>query len=113
MPKIHPKWILVRRILPVEAACLSAPGRRYSPGEFIGVRVELCAGAPNIDKIGTSHVERVNLTVRTFNRRFVRLDWATQRNLRTTGIRSRCSWPHTTFARSIRQREHRQSQARD
>lgn len=47
--------------------------RRYSPGHVIGFTVETCAGAPNIDKIGTSFVERANLTVRTFNRRFTRL----------------------------------------
>ena len=51
----------------------SDASRRYSPGEFIGVRVKTHAGAPHIDKIGTSFVERVNLTVRTHNRRFVRL----------------------------------------
>lgn len=40
---------------------------------MIGIRVETHAGAPHIDKIGTSFVERANLTVRTFNRRFTRL----------------------------------------
>ena len=53
--------------IPADAA------RRYLPGEVIGIRVETRAGAPHIDKIGTSFVERVNLTVRTFNRRFTRL----------------------------------------
>jgi len=48
-------------------------GRRYSPGEFVSVTIETKAGAPHIDKIGTSFVERVNLTVRTFNRRCLRL----------------------------------------
>ena len=51
----------------------SDAGRRYSPGNFIGVQMKTHAGAPHIDKINTSFVERVNLTVRTHNRRFVRL----------------------------------------
>ncbi|MGP8201716.1 MAG: IS1 family transposase [Limisphaerales bacterium] len=47
--------------------------RRYSPAPFIGVRVRIKAGAPRRDRICTSHVERANLSVRHFNKRFARL----------------------------------------
>lgn len=47
--------------------------RRYSPAPFCGVKIHVRAGAPRADRICTSFVERVNLTVRTFNRRFTRL----------------------------------------
>jgi IS1 family transposase/transposase-like protein len=47
--------------------------RRYSPAPFIGVSVRVKAGNPRPDRICTSHVERQNLTVRHFNKRFARL----------------------------------------
>jgi hypothetical protein len=47
--------------------------RRYCPAPFIGVRVMVKAGAPRRDRICTSHVERANLSVRHFNKRFARL----------------------------------------
>jgi hypothetical protein len=47
--------------------------RRYSPAPFIGVKIKVKAGAPRRDRICTSHVERQNLTVRHFNKRFARL----------------------------------------
>lgn len=47
--------------------------RRYSPPHCTGVRVRVQAGAPRIDRIGTSYVERANLSVRHFNKRFARL----------------------------------------
>jgi len=47
--------------------------RRYSPATCIGVKVRVQAGAPREDRINTSFVERANLSVRHFNKRFARL----------------------------------------
>jgi hypothetical protein len=47
--------------------------RRYSPAPFVGVSVRVKAGNPRPDRICTSHVERQNLTLRHFNKRFSRL----------------------------------------
>ena len=47
--------------------------RKYSPAPFIGIRIEPILGWPKPHGICTSHIERANLTVRTFNRRFTRL----------------------------------------
>lgn len=47
--------------------------RRYSPPRCIGTRIHIRRGNPNPDLISTSYMERTNLTVRLFNRRFTRL----------------------------------------
>ena len=47
--------------------------RRYSPPECIGAHKRVHCGTPSPDKISTSYVERTNLSVRLFNRRFTRL----------------------------------------
>lgn len=49
------------------------PERRYSPTVCIGVSTIVRRGSPNHDLISTSFMERANLTVRLFNRRFTRL----------------------------------------
>jgi IS1 family transposase len=49
------------------------PYRRYSPPVCTGFRVHIRKGNPNRDLISTSYMERTNLTVRLFNRRFTRL----------------------------------------
>ena len=55
--------------------------RRYSPAPFLGVTVQIKAGAPRRDRICTSFVERTNLSVRHFNKRFVRLGLGWSRKL--------------------------------
>ncbi|MBI4664508.1 MAG: transposase [Verrucomicrobia bacterium] len=55
--------------------------RRYSPAPFVGVTVEIRAGNPRRDRICTSFVERANLSVRHFNKRFVRLGLGWSRKL--------------------------------
>lgn len=47
--------------------------RRYSPSQCIGARKVIRCGNPSPDQISTSYVERTNLSVRLFNRRFTRL----------------------------------------
>jgi hypothetical protein len=51
----------------------SEAARRYSPPHCTGVKIRVRAGAPRQDRISTSFVERANLTVRHFNKRFARL----------------------------------------
>jgi IS1 family transposase/lambda repressor-like predicted transcriptional regulator len=52
---------------------INDPDRRYSPTRCIGARKVIRRGNPDMDLISTSYMERANLTVRLFNRRFTRL----------------------------------------
>lgn len=47
--------------------------RRYSPPECVGIRIKVRSGDPDPALISTSYIERTNLSVRLFNRRFTRL----------------------------------------
>ena len=47
--------------------------RRYSPPECISTRTIVRSGHPDRNRISTSYIERTNLSVRLFNRRFTRL----------------------------------------
>ena len=47
--------------------------RRYSVTRCIGARKVVRIGHPDLDLISTSYIERTNLSVRLFNRRFTRL----------------------------------------
>lgn len=57
------------------------PNTRYSPGVCTGVRVKVRAGKPRKDRINTSFVERANLSVRHFTKRFCRLGLGYSRKL--------------------------------
>jgi len=57
------------------------PNRRYAPAICTGYIIKIKAGNPRRDRISTSFVERANLSVRHFNRRFTRLTLGWSRKL--------------------------------
>lgn len=59
----------------------SEAARRYAPAQCTGVKIRIQAGAPRPDRINTSFVERSNLTLRHFNKRFARLGLGYSRKL--------------------------------
>lgn len=66
------------------------PGRgRYAPPRVSGTIKTLQTGAPNMDEVCTSIIERSNLTVRTMQRRFSRLTIAFSRKMEN--LRAACA----------------------
>jgi IS1 family transposase len=72
---------------------------RYSPAKCIGAEVRRVAGNPDPEYIGTSHVERQNLTMRMGIRRFTRLTNAFSRKVDNLAAAVSLHFMYYNFAR--------------
>jgi hypothetical protein len=73
--------------------------RRYSPAVCTGVDVREVCGLPDHSKIGTSYVERQNLTMRMGMRRFTRLTNAFSKKIENHAHAVSLHFMHYNFAR--------------
>jgi IS1 family transposase len=73
--------------------------RRYSPEGCVGVKTLVHIGFPITERISTSHVERMNLSVRLFNRRFTRLTLGFSKKLANLKYAVALFFAHFNFCR--------------
>lgn len=72
---------------------------RYSPAKCLGQQVTRITGVPDIAQVGTSHVERQNLTMRMGMRRFTRLTNAFSRKVENLAAAVSLHFMYYNFAR--------------
>jgi len=72
----------------------------YKPAKFVSVQKDATSGNPDLDRAGTSHVERKNGTLRQWCKRLTRLTYAFSKSGRTFRPHSHCTWHTTIFAGS-------------
>ena len=73
--------------------------RRYSPAVCVGSTKDALCGAPAVQQISTSHVERANLTMRMGMRRFTRLTNAFSKKIEMHFAAVSLHFMHYNFAR--------------
>ena len=71
---------------------------RYSPGHFVCVQKDAVSGNPDLDRAGTSHVERKNGTLRQWCKRLTRLTYAFSKKWDNLKMAWPCTSHITTFA---------------
>jgi transposase-like protein/IS1 family transposase len=74
-------YAIMQKLFAVPLNAEAEAARRYSPATCTGVKIKVRVGNPRRDRIGTSFVERSNLTLRHFNKRFARLGLGYSRKL--------------------------------
>jgi IS1 family transposase len=78
----------------------SPTARRYSPNKVTGIEVRDMTGDPDPEKIGTSYVERHNLSMRTSMRRFTRLTNGFSKKVENHAAMVSLHFMHYNFARA-------------
>jgi IS1 family transposase len=76
-----------------------SPERRYSPGQFCGIKKARKIGNPILDAVSTSFVERQNLTMRMCMRRFTRLTNAFSKKVANLNHAVALHFMHYNFCR--------------
>lgn len=74
--------------------------RKYSPAECTGAKKEAIFGKPDMAQVGTSHVERQNLTMRMGMRRFTRLTNAFSKKAENHAYAVALHFMHYNFCRT-------------